>query len=61
VSLRRAWPQCRGQTAVEYLVACLLVAALLAVPVGDSSSVAQLALRSIHMGFIRFVNALSVP
>lgn len=51
----------RGQAMVEYLVASAIVIALLAVPIGGSSSAIELLLKAIRTAYHRFLAAVSLP
>jgi hypothetical protein len=51
----------KGQAAVEYLIGCLVITALLTVPIAGHESALALFLDSIRVGFQRFLTALSVP
>ena len=51
----------KGQAAVEYLIGCLVITALLTVPIAGHESALALFLNSIRVGFQRFLTALSVP
>ena len=60
----KAWRPLRassGQAMVEYLVACALVVALVAVPIDGSNSVIELLLKAIHTAYTRFLAAISIP
>lgn len=50
-----------GQSMVEYLVACALVVALIAVPIDGSNSAIELLLKAIHTAYTRFLAAISIP
>ena len=51
----------RGQSMVEYLVACALVMALLAVPIDGHDSVLSLMLDAIRTAYAKFLAAISLP
>lgn len=60
----KAWRPLRtlsGQAMVEYLVACALVVALVAVPIDGSNSAIELLLKAIHTAYTRFLAAISIP
>jgi hypothetical protein len=54
-------PGQRGQSMVEYIVACGLVTALVATPVAGGRSTLQILLDGIQQGYARLVTAMSVP
>lgn len=51
----------RGQSSVEYLVACAVVWALIAVPIGDADSALELMMTALQTCYARFSAALSLP
>ena len=60
----KAWRPLRdssGQAMVEYLVACALVVALVAVPIDGSNSAIELLLKAIHTAYTNFLAAISIP
>ncbi len=52
---------CSGQAMVEYLVACALVVALVAVPIDGNKSVIEMLLKAIHTAYTSFLAAISIP
>ena len=60
----KAWRplhRCSGQAMVEYLVACALVVALVAVPIDGNKSAIDMMLKFIHLAYTNFLAAISIP
>ena len=50
-----------GQAMVEYLVACTVAIAILAIPVDGSNSGVELLLKAIQTAYQRFLSAIALP
>jgi hypothetical protein len=51
----------RGQAAMDYIVGCALVTALLVAPLPGGRSAIDLLLDGMRLGYARLVTALAVP